>query len=159
MVYVGYHTMIHVVSSLLMSVCLFYFSFKHQSTFTFQSVQLGQRRSEPQQTILTRNPVLKIKRFILNMSLSKQVSEFLKLSKESRTYPGSKELGRTVRTQIAMPHPKHALQTLWPFTKIRQSSNPRRWAVILPMQKRSLKILDFDRIQTYSAQILVGRCY
>ena len=91
MVYVGYHTRVHVVSSLLMSICLFDFSFKHQSTLTLQSVQLGQRRSEPQQTISTRNPVLKIKRFILNMSLSKQVSEFLKLSKESGTYPGNKE--------------------------------------------------------------------
>ena len=56
-----------------------------------QTVQLGRRRSELQQTISARNPVLKIKWFILNMSLSKQVSEFLKPSKESQTYPGNKE--------------------------------------------------------------------
>ena len=102
---------------------------------------------------------MKIKRFILNMSLSKQVSEFLKLSKESGTYPGSKELGRTVRTQIAMPHPKHALQTLWPFTKIKQSSNSCMWAVILAIVGKNLDKLDFDRIQTCASQILVGRCY
>ena len=54
-----------------------------------QSVQLGRRRSELQQAISARNPVLKIKRLILNMSLSKQVSEFLELSKESRIYPGN----------------------------------------------------------------------
>ena len=36
-------------------------------------------------------PALKIKRFILNISLSKQASEFLKLSIYSRIYLGNKE--------------------------------------------------------------------
>ena len=36
MVYVGYHTRVHVVSSLLMSISLFDFSFKHQSTHSNQ---------------------------------------------------------------------------------------------------------------------------
>ena len=45
---------------------------------------------------------------ILNMPLSKQVSEFLKLIKESRMFLGNKEYGKIVRTQIGVPRPKHA---------------------------------------------------
>ena len=82
--------MVHVLSLSSMSVSLFYLN-ANANTLTLQSVQLGRRRSELQQAISARNPVLKIKRLILNMSLSKQVSEFLELSKESRIYPGNKE--------------------------------------------------------------------
>ena len=82
--------MVHVLSLSSMSVSLFYLN-ANANTLTLRSVQLGRRRSELQQAISARNPVLKIKRLILNMSLSKQVSEFLKLNKESRIYPGNKE--------------------------------------------------------------------
>ena len=58
-----------------------------------------------------------------------------------------------------MPHPKHALQTLWPFAKIKQSINSCMWAVILAIVGKNLDKLDFDRIQTCASQILVGRCY